>query len=231
MPHFNFTKMHGAGNDFILAFSPDGTVGATVRDLVRKIPGTIVDLCDRKRGIGADGMIFLSPSADKKDRYRMDFYNCDGSRASMCGNGLRCAALFVKRHGGCSSDEPVFETDSGVLDTHVFDSSAVGRVRISILLNEPFRDLGMISGYRIFFGVAGVPHAVVPVENTDAVDVDAVGRMLRFHEAFSPAGTNVDFVELHTHSPDGCHRIRTYERGVEGETLACGTGITSAGVV
>jgi len=225
MDQIRFYKMQGAGNDFVVIFCVPGSTEERLRDSGAGT-GEIVRLCDRKRGIGADGLLFLTPLAFPK--FKMDFYNCDGSRASMCGNGLRCAALFSSRRGQ-GGNTPVFMTDSGELAAEVLDDGNPGIARITINVNEPFQDPGTMDGYRICYGVAGVPHAVVLVEDTDKVDVEAAGRFLRYHGLFAPAGTNVDFVELA--EKDGLHRIRTYERGVEGETLACGTGITSAGIV
>lgn len=223
---FQFTKMHGAGNDFvvILCVNPDSGESA-FRDAPS--PERIRKACDRRVGIGADGLFFLTPLA--ADRFKMDFYNNDGSRASMCGNGLRCAALLAARHA--KQKELIFETDSGDLGVRVLaDDGVSGRVRITILQNEPFRSCGELNGYPVYFGIAGVPHVVAIVPDVDAVDVDAEGRALRCHEAFAPAGTNVDFIESVPRS-DGFFRIRTYERGVEAETPACGTGISSSGIV
>lgn len=222
----HFCKMQGAGNDFIVVFCEPGSTEEKLRDSASKTE-EIMRLCSRKLGIGADGLLFLTRQA-RETVFKMDFYNCDGSRAAMCGNGLRCAALFAARRCG-GGKTPVFLTDSGELKTEVISAENPGVARITIKINEPFRDLGDTDGFRVCFGIAGVPHAVVPVDDTDRIDVEAAGRFLRNHAVFGPAGTNVDFVELA--EKDGAHRIRTYERGVEGETLACGTGIVSAGTV
>ncbi len=218
MTEINFTKMHGAGNDFIVL----------LRDRsVLPEPLPVQSVCDRRTGIGADGLILLSQI--QNSIFQMDFYNNDGSRAGMCGNGLRCAGLFASRISGCRKN--IFRTDSGALTAEVLsDNGKSGTVRITIRQNQDFRDMGIVDGFRVFFGVAGVPHAIVPAEDVNAVDVAAAGRFLRNHAVFSPDGTNVDFVET---KPDrnGLYRIRTYERGVEDETPACGTGIVSAGLV
>lgn len=223
----DFTKMNGAGNDFLVVLC---TPGSTAEKFLSSptLETEISRVCDRRRGVGADGFIFLTPLPEPC-HFRMNFFNNDGSGASMCGNGLRCAGLFASEHGG--GTEPVFETDGGTLTAEVLSAAvppaAPGLVRISIQVNEPFRALGELNGFpSVYVGTAGVPHAIVPVENVDDIDIVAAGRALRYHPAF-PDGTNVDFVEL---SGD-IHRIRTYERGVEDETPACGTGITSAGIV
>ncbi len=211
-----FFKMNGAGNDFVLIFAPpEGTAASAAA------------LCDRRTGIGADGLILLFPVPGRRNVFRMEFYNNDGSRAGMCGNGLRCAGLFASRISGMEHN--LFLTDSGALTAEVLAGagSRRGQVRIAVLNNQPFRDFGMIGGFHVYFGVAGVPHAVVPVADVAALDIVSVGRMLRNHPAFAPDGTNVDFVE--TAAPP--YRIRTYERGVEDETPACGTGIVSSGLV
>ncbi|MBO5958596.1 MAG: diaminopimelate epimerase, partial [Lentisphaeria bacterium] len=223
---FHFTKMHGAGNDFVVILCPDETSPeAAFRD--QPAPARIARVCDRRTGIGADGLFFLTPLVP--GRFKMDFYNNDGSRASMCGNGLRCAGLCAGRYAHWA--DLIFETDSGVLTANVLaDDGVSGRVRITIIQNDAFRSCGELNGYPVYYGVAGVPHAIAIVPDVDAVDVPHEGRALRYHEAFAPGGANVDFVEAEPRA-DGLHRIRTYERGVEGETPACGTGISSSGIV
>lgn len=219
---FSFAKMHGAGNDFVVGFSTPEF------PLERFDAQTICFLCDRRNGVGADGMLLLTPLAEP-GRFHMDFYNRDGSRAGMCGNGLRCAALFVHRHAEPLAPPPyIFETDSGILTAQIVDGEPIC-VRITIRVNEPFRRLETEDGITVYFGVAGVPHAILPVPDPDAVDVAALGRFLRSHPAFGEAGTNVDFIGVP--GGDGICKIRTYERGVEAETPACGTGIASAGWV
>ena len=223
---FQFSKMHGAGNDFVVVLCDAAGSGECA---FRDAPDSerIVKVCDRRTGIGADGLFFLTPLG--ANRFKMEFYNNDGSRASMCGNGLRCAGLFAGRYA--KQKELVFETDSGELCASVLEDDGVtGRVRITILQNEPFRFCGELNGYPVYSGVAGVPHAVAIVPDVDLVDVDAEGRALRYHEVFVPAGTNVDFIESLPRA-DGLFRIRTYERGVEAETPACGTGISSSAIV
>ncbi len=224
--NFQFTKMHGAGNDFAVILCDRA---GSPESMFRDIPDSarIVRACDRRIGIGADGLFFLTPLGT--NRFKMDFYNNDGSRASMCGNGLRCAGLFAGRYAKTS--DLIFETDSGELCTSVLaDDGVSGSVRITILQNEPFRFCGELNGYPVYYGVAGVPHAVAVVPDVDAVDVAAEGRALRYHEAFAPHGANVDFLEQVPRA-DGTFRIRTYERGVEAETPACGTGISASGIV
>lgn len=214
-----FTKMSGAGNDFILVDNRDGRVALT--------PAQVARLCHRQFGIGADGVLLLKPAANGAAQWAWDFYNSDGSTADMCGNGARCFARFARRAAG--GEGPLtFETGAGVI-TGTFDGE-----RVTVNLTPPH-------GLRLDETVAtaarpvtvhslntGVPHAVVFVPDADAAMVQERGRELRFHPHFGPKGTNVNFVQV---LGPGAIRVRTYERGVEGETLACGTGVTAAALV
>ena len=209
-----FWKLHGAGNDFVMTSDPERRWDRSAEGLKR--------LCDRRRGIGADGVIFLDPSpGDASHHAVMEFYNNDGSRAEMCGNGLRCAALFAYTHLGLPRRLKV-KTDAGILGAEIAEP---GRVTIEIPVNKAFENIE-VDGRPMCFGVTGVPHCVVFAADVAAIDVQREGAALRWHGRFAPKGTNVDFVSPAT--VDGAHNIRTYERGVEAETLACGTGITAA---
>ena len=212
-----FSKMHGAGNDFIVV---DITENKTEQSA-----GLIRHLCDRHKGIGADGVFFLSGNTDGAD-VKMDFYNNDGSRAGMCGNGLRCVALFAYRHM-IKKEKLSFMTDAGLLHTEI---TGAGTVKIEIPVLEDFTELRMPDGRILYKGNTGVPHAVTVVEDIEEADVFNEGKMIRYHSLFAPAGTNVNFISLPSGGTDGPIRIRTYERGVEDETLACGTGITAAAI-
>lgn len=210
-----FSKMHGAGNDFIVTADEICT------------PDTIKLICDRRKGVGADGMIFLS-DPDSELHVGMTFFNNDGTRASMCGNGLRCAAKFAHFKWLPDQSQIIFKTDSGILETNVLES---GLIRIELPLNREFMKFGGNGKLLVFAGNTGVPHAVIPVNNVDEIDVEEWGRGIRYHEAFEPDGINVDFIETDFSDPTKIVKIRTYERGVEAETLACGTGIGAAGCV
>jgi len=181
-------------------------------------------LCDRHEGVGADGLLLLEKS--RKADFRMVYYNADGSRASMCGNGARCMAWFAY-HKGAARRSSKFETDAGLVTALVKDQI------VEITSGEAkdyHADMLVKAAGRIWpvaFLNTGVPHAVVFVPRVDAVDLQKVGRELRYHRVFGPAGTNVNFAQrLDSHNL----KVRTYERGVEGETLACGTGVTAAAV-
>ena len=214
---FVFTKMHGAGNDFIVAFDTS--------EKWPRLSDTIRNLCNRKRGIGADGLILLSHNPDKKIPFKMVYFNSDGSVAGMCGNGLRCAALFC-----CNSldsgNRLKIMTASGPLEASILSKNTV---KVKIPVAGDFRKI-VIAGDEMYFGNTGVPHLVKPVKAIDKVNVPEEGGKLRHHKFFAPAGTNVNFISLPAKDTAAPFGIRTYERGVEDETSACGTGITASAV-
>ena len=213
-----FTKMDGAGNDFILIDNRAGDV-----DLDRS---QIARLCDRHRGIGADGILLLESPADHAD-FRMRYFNADGGEAEMCGNGARCFARFAQKTAG-AEDKISFETPAGVI------SAQVAGDLVTLQMTEPTDlrvNLPLQIGAQkrmVHFINSGVPHVVVPVAQLRDVDASGEGSAIRHHEAFSPKGANVNFIEKR-----GSDRIavRTYERGVEDETLACGTGVVASALV
>ena len=214
---FDFTKMHGAGNDFIVAF-----------DTSEKWPRStdaIRNLCNRRRGIGADGLILLSHNPDKKIPFKMVYFNSDGSVAGMCGNGLRCAALFCYSNLESGKHLKIM-TASGPLEASILSKNTV---KAKIPVAGEFRKV-VIDGEDMYFGNTGVPHLVKQVKDIDKVNVTAEGVKLRHHKLFAPAGTNVDFISLPAKDTVAPFRIRTYERGVEDETSACGPGITASAV-
>jgi len=212
MNKINFTKLVASGNDFVL-IDRLPRIGCRLSELAKKI-------CDRKFGIGADGLLLLEKS--KKADVKMRIFNADGSEAEMCGNGARCTALYLGKKKGA------LETKAGIIKTETNKDS------VSIKLTDPKNiklDIPLAMGARILrvnFVDTGVPHCVIFVDGIDKIDVVGLGREIRYHEQFSPRGTNVNFVEL---LDDDSIRIRTYERGVEDETLACGTGSTASAVI
>lgn len=212
-----FSKMDGAGNDFVVVDCSESAYVFTA-DSVRRI-------CDRRRGIGADGLILLSKSRIPGcGQIVMEFFNCDGSRAELCGNGLRCAALFAYEHSLTRESSITFATGGGELAAKVIGG---GMVRIELPVTEDFEAHEHTAGYTVFKGAVGVPHAVVRMDGLERADILRPGRELRYHAAFAPVGVNVDFLEF-GHDFSEPVLIRTYERGVENETLACGTGIASS---
>jgi diaminopimelate epimerase len=213
----HFAKYSGSGNDFIMIDNRAGAFPAT--------PGLIARMCERGVSIGADGLILVEPS--QKAAVRMRYYNSDGGEVEMCGNGARCFVAFA-RELGIASEPLVFETMERVLSGWA-DGRAVtvelGEARAT-RLNLDLRVDGVT--YRAHFTNTGVPHVVIFCYQLEQVDVETIGRSIRFHDQFQPNGTNVDFVHV---TANGELEIRTYERGVEGETLACGTGVAAAAVI
>jgi len=218
MNKLKFTKMVGAGNDFVV-IDIMRDKGHGTRDKWSRVAQ---DLCQRKTGVGADGLLVLEKS--KKADFRMRIFNADGSEAEMCGNGLRCAALYVGKKGKAK-----VETKAGL-----YEATITGKDRVKIKMEEP-RDLKLNfpikvndRRVRVSYVDTGVPHAVVFVQGIEKIDVDSIGRSIRYHKEFKPRGTNVDFVEI---IDDKNIKMRTYERGVEGETLACGTGAVASAII
>ncbi|HUI08790.1 MAG TPA: diaminopimelate epimerase [Bacteroidota bacterium] len=215
-----FTKATGAGNDFVLLNAMGGMPGADLPQLARA-------LCDRHFGVGADGLLVLAPS--KRSDFLMLYYNADGSSGGMCGNGGRCVARFALLEG-IAGPRQRFEALGFVYRAEV---APAGSVRLS--MKDP---AGLRTGLRLSRGTGepvdgtfidtGAPHLVVFEDDLERLDVARLGRALRLDPSFAPEGTNVNFV-----SPEGGStiRIRTYERGVEAETLACGTGSVASALV
>ena len=221
-----FTKMNGTGNDFILIDGRGSFIPPEVKSLLARA------LCRRGRSVGADGLIILYPS-DRVDprlgrvHFKWDFFNADGSEAEMCGNGGRCAARFAYDQG-LAGAEMVFDTGAGPIRAWVDER---GGVKLEMVPpSGAYQDLELeADGRKVRLdGInTGVPHAVLAWDDLEAAPVRELGRALRFHQHFAPAGTNVNFVRVHHDELI----IRTYERGVEDETLACGTGAVAAALV
>jgi len=216
MNTIHFTKMHGAGNDFVLI--DDRAERFPVHDHLR-----LAAFAAARTGIGCEGVILVQPSAVAD--FRMVFFNPDGTEADLCGNGARCVAAFAREIGAAKGSAMTFETRAGLVDAEVIDAG-----KVKVWMPEPKdRRYGLeVEGERGDFIVAGVPHFVVACENVAAVDVDGLGRRLRLAAAFEPNGTNVDFAQF---LPPNKVLLRTYERGVEAESGACGTGAVATAVV
>ena len=219
MKNIPFYKMSGCGNDFILIDNRSG------RWSEFEAPAFVKAVCREKLSVGADGLIFIEKS-DNAD-FKWQFFNSDGSRAEMCGNGARCAARFAVLNG-ITGTTLSFETIAGIIHAEVHNSI------VKTQLSRP-RDLQLGQSIEVD-GTAitvhsintGVPHAVLFVDDPAGVPIKELGSKIRFHEHFQPAGTNVNFISI---GNDGSIVIRTYERGVEDETLACGTGSVAAALV
>ncbi len=214
----SFSKLNGSGNDFLLVDNRNGVMKGV------DLPGFARKVCDRTRSIGADGMIFLERS--RRADFRWMFYNADGSVAEMCGNGGRCAARYAAERG-LAGRSMVFETLAGLIRADVS-----GR-RVKLQMTSP-RGLATdrtltLHGRKIRYSFldTGVPHVVLFVSGIAKVDLAGLGRGIRMHRAFAPRGTNVNFAQVR----NGVVTIRTYERGVEAETLACGTGAVACAIL
>ena len=215
----DFTKMNGAGNDFVLVDNRTNAWRLNREQIVR--------ICDRHRGVGADGIILLVPCESGKADWAWQFFNSDGSSGEMCGNGARCFARFVQKIAGATG-QLTFETIAGVI-TATFQG---GRVTVNLTRPENLRlneSVALSSGSHTIHSLnTGVPHAVLFVPDADKAMVSEWGPEIRRHPHFGPKGTNVNFVQV---TGPNRIRVRTFERGVEGETLACGTGVTASALV
>jgi diaminopimelate epimerase len=214
-----FTKMSGSGNDFILIDHRSGFLADLDLQAFAKA------VCRRKFSVGADGLILIESSPDADFTWR--FYNADGSLAEMCGNGARCAARFAFAQNIAPASTR-FLTLAGLIEAEVRDDSVKLRMTQPTSINEQHSITLDGSPHDICFINTGVPHAVCFVENNQATPVAAWGRAIRFAEQFQPAGTNANFVEV---LPENTLYLRTYERGVEDETMACGTGAVAAAII
>jgi diaminopimelate epimerase len=211
--------MNGAGNDFVLV--DNRNLSLTLSS------GQIAAICDRHRGVGADGLLAVEPASAGAD-FRMRYYNADGGEAEMCGNGARCFARFANRLLGEAHTHLSFETQAGIIK-----SECIGEL-VRLEMSAPHSYAAPVTldvrGRRlpVSFLNTGVPHAVIPVEDLETIAVRDDGSTLRHHEHFSPKGTNVNFIAAEA---PGRIAIRTYERGVEDETLACGTGVVASALI
>ena len=218
-----FTKMSGAGNDFIVIdnrfyhFS-----AAELRDLAQR-------WAPRRTGIGADGLLALESADDERVDFRMRYVNADGSVGTMCGNGARCLARYA-RSAGLESQPLVFDTDAGRYEAYV-EAEPSADVRLVL---EPYadfgkRDLAAMDGLpgEAHYVWTGTEHVVVFVPDVGRAPVAATGPVLRADPALSPTGANVNYVEV---TDQATLRVRTFEKGVEAETLACGTGAIASAI-
>ena len=214
----HFYKMNGAGNDFVVIDNRNLEI-----DLSKE---QIAALCDRHRGVGADGLLAVEPAQDGAD-YRFRCYNADGGEAEMCGNGARCFGRYTAHLTDEVKTFVTFETIAGVLSAEMIGDN------VRIVMSDPF-DLELNTACEIddldavHFINTGVPHAVSLVGDLAGLDVVKNGAAIRYHERFAPNGTNANF---YTGVAKSHIAMRTYERGVEGETLACGTGMCACALM
>ncbi len=214
-----FMKMSGSGNDFILIDHRESIFAEDqLKEFARKV-------CQTRVSIGADGLILIERS--EKADFKWRFFNADGSEAEMCGNGGRCVARFAYLKG-IAGPSLKFETLAGIL------SAQVDGKKVKLEMTKPFGlkldETIFIDGEeQIFSSInTGVPHAVLFVEDLEGLDIIRIGRAIRYHSFFAPSGTNANFIQLEKGSQLS---IRTYERGVEDETLACGTGAVASALI
>ncbi|MCA1756125.1 MAG: diaminopimelate epimerase [Bacteroidales bacterium] len=203
-----FNKYHGTGNDFIMIDNRESQINGSDSGIIAK-------MCNRHFGIGADGLILIEK--DSGEDFRMKYFNADGKEATMCGNGGRCAVAFAAQLG-IISDKGTFTAADGV------HRASINSGVITLGMNNT--KLPDERGEYLFLDT-GSPHIIVETGNCDDIDVDIRGRELRWSEQFAPEGVNVNFMEK---IKDGTIMVRTYERGVEAETLSCGTGVTAAAI-
>ena len=221
-----FTKMSGAGNDFIFIDKKQNDWVQVNTDFIRKI-------CDRRNGIGADGLITIEDSATHN--FIMNYYNADGSTGSLCANGARCAILFASESGRLNSNKAEF-----ISNDIAYKGEVISNSEIKFYLNPPKKikyNFKIKAGGKLInahFADTGSPHVVIDINESegfltslDSIPVEKLGREIRYLPEFSPGGTNVNFILV----KDEVIHIRTYERGVEAETFACGTGSVAAAII
>jgi len=214
-----FYKMSGSGNDFIIIDNREA-----IYDQL-KTPEFVAAVCRRSISVGADGLIFIENSDNCDFIWR--FYNSDGSAAEMCGNGARCAARFAVLNG-IAGENMSFETVAGTITAQV--KGEIVKIRLS-QPGEMQTDINLdVDGEVLSLSSinTGVPHVIIPVDDIESVQVKELGSKIRSHKYFQPAGTNVNFISI---GRDSVVNIRTYERGVEDETFACGTGSVAAALM
>ncbi|MGH7631616.1 MAG: diaminopimelate epimerase [Gemmatimonadales bacterium] len=214
-----FFKMTGSGNDFVMVDGRTSPPG-------KWTPVRIAAACDRRAGIGADGLVALTPEAGG---VRMAYWNADGSRAAMCGNAALCSTRLAARLGMAPRGDVRLLTDAGRVDSRCVGDAELAEIRLpDCEVPAPVPSIALEAGeLAAWLGTAGVPHLIVLVDDVAVVDVAGRGRTLRHHPAGGTDGANANFVAPPP-AAGGPWLIRTFERGVEGETLACGTGTVAA---
>ncbi len=214
----DFIKAEGAGNDFIIVDSENLASFDNIGRLAKV-------LCSRKRSIGADGLLIFD--ASKSCDFKMRIFNPDGQEVSMCGNGARCLSLYAHQKKGLKSNL-CLETRAGFLQTEVngniirLKMPEPESIKMDFILKIDNKKI------KVDFINCGVPHVVCFVDNVDNYDVVGIGRKIRYHKEFQPEGTNADFIEILN---ERSIKLRVYERGVEDETLSCGTGAVASSLI
>lgn len=226
MKKIPFMKLSGAGNDFVIINNLNKVVDSTASDFM----SFVTKLCQRRMSVGADGILLVESADDVAPddvNFRMRYFNADGGEVETCGNGARCISKFAYLNG-IVSEKMRFLTNAGIYEAEVVgDNVKVGmsdptdiRINVPLTLKDGVHTVG--------FANSGVPHVVFFVDDLDSTDVFDLGQQTRYHNDFKPAGTNANFINIHSQE---MLEIRTYERGVENETLACGTGSIASAIV
>ena len=217
-----FYKMTGSGNDFVFVDGRTDPVAGWTAERIEEV-------CNRRTGVGADGLVILEPDSEP-GTVRFHFFNCDGARAEMCGNGALCATRLAARLELAPAESMRLRTDAGTLETRcVPDSADRAELRLPDVVEVRALDIDLLPGEQLSgFALVGVPHAVLLVDDIAAIDLTNRGRSLRHDPVVGLAGANVNFVGQ---ADDGPWAMRTYERVVEAETLACGTGAVACAAV
>lgn len=216
-----FMKLSGAGNDFVIINNLNQVVDSADSEFMN----FVTKICQRRMSVGADGVLLIEPTENVD--FRMRYFNADGGEVETCGNGARCISKFAYLNG-IVSEQMQFLTNAGVYEAEIVDDNV--KVRMSdptdIRINVPLRLEDGV--HNVGFANSGVPHVVFFVDDLETTDVFDLGQQTRYHNDFKPAGTNANFICIHSQE---LIEIRTYERGVENETLACGTGSIASAIV
>ena len=216
-----FMKLSGAGNDFVIINNLSQVVDSTDSEFMN----FVTKVCQRRMSVGADGVLLVEPNEDVD--FRMRYFNADGGEVETCGNGARCISKFAYLNG-IVSKQMRFLTNVGIYEAEIVGNNVkVGmsdptdiRINVPLRLEEGVHDVGFVN--------SGVPHVVFFVDDLETTDVFDLGQQTRYHDDFKPAGTNANFINIYSQE---LIEIRTYERGVENETLACGTGSIASAIV
>ncbi|MCZ7645538.1 MAG: diaminopimelate epimerase [Planctomycetota bacterium] len=216
-------KMSGTGNDFVMVDNRDGLLKEAEKSAF------VQAVCPRRVSAGADGAILVEPADKPGHDFRMRYYNADGGEAEMCGNGSRCIAVFAYKLGAAGRAQKI-QTVAGTLLASVPEDGRSAKVRLSqpgaLEIKENVDILG--AKRDLYCLNTGVPHAIEFCDDVSRIEIKPRGAAIRYHEVFKPKGANANFVQLLGKNEI---RLRTYERGVEDETLACGTGATAAAII
>ncbi|MCK9267035.1 diaminopimelate epimerase [bacterium] len=213
-----FFKMSGSGNDFVIIDNR--------KNIIEDRKSTAIKLCHRKFGVGADGLMLVEDS--QQADFRMRIFNSDGSEAEMCGNGLRCIVRFVSENI-YQKDALMVETEAGLLEGFVEQEQNI-RVQLNVSgeaklnIDIPIENV-ILKGH---FINTGVPHTVIVTDDIENIELEKFGPLVRYHKLFAPGGTNVNWIQVIDKQQ---LKIRTYERGVEAETLSCGTGSVAGALI